>query len=73
MKFGQAVWLQRGGHVAPKPGQLRKVKATYIGAYGHQVICRLEQNDPDAVAGWNKKGDVGNWGRCCISPRGGKP
>lgn len=66
--FGSSVLLRRGGHAAPAPGQLRYVKATYIGAHGHQVCCRLEQDDPDACVGYcTKKGDVGWWSRSIMS------
>lgn len=64
LRFGSRVLLRRGGHDAPPPGQLRDVKATYIGAKGHQVHCRLEQDDPDATVGWcTKKGDTGWWSK----------
>jgi len=66
--FGSSVLLRRGGHDAPSPGQFRYVKATYIGARGHQVCCRLEQDDPDACVRYcTKKGDVGWWGRSIMS------
>jgi len=66
--FGSSVLLRRGGHDTPSPGQFRDVKATYIGAQGHQVCCRLEQDDPDACVGYcTKKGDVGWWGRSIMS------
>lgn len=62
--FGSSVLLRRGGHDAPAPGQFRYVKATYIGARGHQVCCRLEQEDPDACVRYcTKRGDVGWWSR----------
>jgi hypothetical protein len=62
--FGSSVLLRRGGHDAPAPGQFRYVKATYIGARGFYVCCRLEQDDPDDGVGYStKKGDVGWWGR----------
>lgn len=62
--FGSSVLLLRGGHDMPPPGQFRNVKATYIGARGQQVCCRLEQDDPSACVGYcTKKGDVGWWGR----------
>lgn len=66
--FGSSVLLRRGGHDTPAPGQFRYVLATYIGARGHQVRCRLEQDDPDACVGYcTKKGDVGWWGRSIMS------
>jgi hypothetical protein len=44
------------------PLQFRQVKATYIGAHGRQVHCRLEQDDPDATVNYcNKKGDIDWW------------
>jgi hypothetical protein len=68
MKFGTKVLIHRGGHEKPKPGQYRYVKATYIGASGCQVLCRLDQDDPDATVGYcTKKGDVGMWGRSIIT------
>ena len=67
LPFGSKVTLQRGGHKSPKPGQFRNVKAIYIGAKGQQVLCRLEQNDPDACYNYcTKKGDTGWWGRSQI-------
>jgi hypothetical protein len=69
MKFGTPVLLSRGGHKTPPPGQFRNVRATYIGAIANQVICRLEEDDPDATVGYcTKKGSVGIWGRSQISP-----
>jgi hypothetical protein len=66
--FGSSVLLRRGGHDAPAPGQFRYVKATYIGARGRQVCCRLEQDDQDACVGYcTRKGDVGWWGRSIMS------
>ena len=66
--FGYSVLLRRGGHDSPSPGQFRYVKATYIGARGHQVCCRLEQDDPNACVGYcTKKGDVGWWSRSIMS------
>ena len=66
--FGSSVLIRRGGHAAPSPGQFRYVRATYIGARGPQVCCRLEQDDPDACVGYcTKKGDVGWWGRSIMS------
>lgn len=62
MKFGTKVYLYRGGHKSPSPGQFRFVKATYIGAFGNHVECRLEQDDPDATS-WRNKGDIGFWSR----------
>lgn len=72
--FGSPVLLRRGGHGAPSPGQFRYVEATYIGANGHQVRCRLEQDDPAACFGYcAKKGDVGWWGRSIMFPPNVRP
>jgi hypothetical protein len=69
-RFGDPVLVQRGGHKSPAPGQFRQVKATYIGARGYQVCCRLEEDDADACAGYcTKKGDVGWWGRSQMTKR----
>lgn len=68
MRFGTAVVLCRGGHIDPTPGQYRFVQATYIGAVGLQVKCRLDQDDPDDTVGWNKKGMIGMWGRSIMTP-----
>ena len=66
--FGSPVLIRRGGHASPKPGQFRLVQATYIGACGHEVTCRLEQDDPDDTVGWNKRGMVGRWSRSVMFP-----
>ena len=68
-RFGVSVLLRRGGHASPSPGQFRYVKATYIGARGYTVCCRLEQDDPGACVGYcTKQGDVGWWDRSIMSP-----
>jgi hypothetical protein len=42
--------------------------ATYLGARGNQVCCRLEQDDPDACVGYcTKKGDIGWWSSSIMS------
>lgn len=63
LRFGSRVLIRRGWHTTPPPGQLREVKATYIGAKGNWVLCRLEQDDPLANVGWKKKGDTGWWSK----------
>lgn len=66
LSFGTAVLLRRGGHPTPPPGQYRTVKATYIGAQGTDVLCRLEEDDPDAIVPPKKKGETGWWSRSII-------
>lgn len=63
MKFGDEVYLRRGGHPGTSPGSFRYVKARYIGALGHQVKCILLQDDDLAIAEPKKAGGVGWWTR----------
>jgi len=69
MKFGAIVWLSRGSLTRTKgKGRGRDVLVKYISARGHQVYCRLLQDDPDACDGLTKAGDRGWWERSSIRP-----
>jgi len=70
MRLGTKVLVHRGGHDAPGPGCNRWVHGVLVGAYGHQCLVRLSEDDPDDTVGWNKKGMVGNWERSAIKEDG---
>jgi len=63
MKFGTKVLVIRGSLLRTNgtPGCKRVVKGILIGAYEHQRIVRLTENDPFDTVGWSKKGSIGCW------------
>lgn len=63
MRFGTKVLVERGGHSRPPgtPGSFRLVPGVLVGARGHDRFVRLLVDDPLAIAGWTKAGQVGCW------------
>lgn len=62
--FGDTVEFERGSDHHAK--NLRRVKGVLVGAKGNQVSIRLLQDDPQAIGGVNKAGQVGIWERSAI-------
>lgn len=61
MRFGTRVIFERGGG-----DNHREVVGVVVGARGHEVYIRLENDDPGDRSGWNKAGQIGHWSRGAI-------
>ena len=69
MLFGTEVILTRGSRGRKTgPGHEREIRAKYIGAHGHLVICKLLEDDPNGVVSPFKCGETGFWERSAIRP-----
>ena len=67
MKFGTLVEVTRGGGGAPgTPGSKRVVRGVLVGAYGHERLVRLLEDDPLDTVGWNEAGQIGRWSASAV-------
>lgn len=62
-RYGDEVVIRRGGHVSPRIGRYRDVRARYVGSRGFDVRCQLLEDDPDALVSPLRKGEYGWWSR----------